>query len=398
MRSKVFIALAATALSVILHGYLTFQHYPLKLGIIAGQSLCSLNDKFNCEVVAASEYSSVMGMPLALFGMSFNVILFIVILVAWLGFTDFVGRWYRFAFLLATGSVLASLVMAGISLTQMSTYCLFCIALYVLSAVTFESLRRVQGPKFLGELKNDFVKVAESKGLIAMLVSIPVLAFVGDRVIADQYGAGKLNQLINRSLYDWQSNPAISFTTPALLSDGQNPPQAKMTVYEFADFRCSHCRDASHALHVFRKAHPDVHFGFYSFPLDGDCNPAIKGSAGGVSCRLAKATYCAEQQKAGWEMHDEIFGQFMTFAQLANADAVDKELKPVAEKLKIDYQTLVRCMNENTTHEAIVAQAKMGIDAQVEGTPSIFVNGRKLPGGQMPAVLDRAFDSLNKSN
>jgi protein-disulfide isomerase len=51
-------------------------------------------------------------------------------------------------------------------------------------------------------------------------------------------------------------------------------------------------------------------------------------------------------------------------------------------------------MDSAETHDLIKAQASLGIAARVEGTPTIYVNGKKLPRGQLIPVLERVYQSL----
>lgn len=118
---------------------------------------------------------------------------------------------------------------------------------------------------------------------------------------------------------------------------------------------------------------------FYVFPLDGACNDAISRAEGG-SCRLAKSVLCAEKSGKGWALHDEIFGNQETLNRKHSVDEIDWELKEYAKNLGLDFEELKSCMESTEVHEQILAQAKLGEKAKVEGTPTIYVNGRKLPG------------------
>ena len=62
---KVKIAIFATLLSIGLHSYLSWNYYPLKFAQASGDSLCNFNELFNCDAVAASSFSTLLGIPLA---------------------------------------------------------------------------------------------------------------------------------------------------------------------------------------------------------------------------------------------------------------------------------------------------------------------------------------------
>lgn len=79
-----------------------------------------------------------------------------------------------------------------------------------------------------------------------------------------------------------------------------------MTIVEFADYLCPHCKVAATSLHNFIKQHPDVLLIFKPFPLDGKSNAALAEHKGnGIRCLLPKITFCMEQlEQKGWQAHE----------------------------------------------------------------------------------------------
>lgn len=393
MKNKIMIVLVSSLIAAGLHAYLAMHYYPLKFAASTTQSMCNVGEKMNCDAVSASSYAAFLGIPMAVWGLCSNLILFLMVLFYWWRLSDNPARLGRWALILATLQLLASVVMATISLTLMSTYCLFCIILYGLSILTFEMLRRSQEEPVIKNIKTDIIGIfTDSRAIAIFFVTIPVLAYFIHSSFLSQYGGDQINRLVNSSLYDWHSNKQVQFNAaPSLIS---GPEQSKMVITEFADFRCGHCQLAAPSIRAFKKSHPDVHVQFFSFPLDSDCNPDLPSSNGGVSCRLAKAVYCAEKQNMGWYMHDAIFTSFQNFDGTVNSLGVDEKLKPLAVQVGLDWSPLVLCMEEVATQDAIVAQAKAGNQAGVTGTPTIFVNGRKLPYGQILPVLEKVYQTL----
>lgn len=434
MNKKFLAALIIFVLSIALHGYLTSHYYPLKFGVSSGESLCNISQTFDCDSVSASPYSTFMSVPMSVWGISANSAIVLLMILSWFGLGDRLLRW---AFLLAGLSVVASVVMASISLLAMSTYCLFCITLYVLSFIGFELFRRSFDSPVMPELIKDlrmlasdyrslffvvlmipalvflwsqstiygtlatavFVGVAittslEFKDLALALMFIPVTAFLSHASFVQGYNGAELQQSVRSSIFDWQASPVIEFSAPPLAVHGPEKNQARMTIVEFADFRCIHCKNAVTSLKAFKRAHQDVRFEFYSFPLDGECNSEIE-SGNGVSCRLAKAMYCAKDQ--AWEMHDLIFDHFETFVRAPQVSSVDQELKQFTHKLNIDWSGLEECMESPEAQDVIHQQVQDAVRARVRGTPSFYVNGRKLDRGQQLPVLQGLREHILKS-
>jgi protein-disulfide isomerase len=192
---------------------------------------------------------------------------------------------------------------------------------------------------------------------------------------------------------DWQNAPVQNFVAKPSLVMGPAPEAAVMTLVEFADFRCGHCKRASYTLHAFVKSHPDVRFEFYSFPLDGACNEKIE-QANGISCRLATAVYCAEKEGKGWPLHETLYN----IQEQVNSFATPAELDPLLSQtvtgLGLNWEHLQTCMNDPMSQDAIRSQAKQGGLVNVQGTPTIFANGKLLNRGNMVPVLQAVHEKI----
>ena len=393
MKLKITLALFFFILvSIVLHAYLTSHYYPLRFGLGAAESMCNVGETFNCDAVAASSYSSFLDVPLSVWGLATNIVLLIMVLVFWLGLTDRVSDWKRWTLWVSALSALASVVMGVISLTQLTTYCLFCIILYFLSFAVLICLSLVQDEKVWPQLPKDFLGLfTVNKGFLISLVAIPVIAFLSHASIMRNYQANELDAALRSFIYEWTTSPEIAMTAKPAFSFGVAEAEAKLVVAEYADFRCGHCKDAAPSLHAFAKAHPkEVHFKFYTFPLDGECNSEIP-NGDGVSCRLAKSVICADQQGQALKLHDEIFKHQTDLNRLRGVDKIDEELKQMSAKLSISFDQLSECMSSAATQDMVnshVQQAKMG---GLRGTPTIFANSRKLERGQLIPVLEAAL-------
>jgi len=397
MKRRIQLALMGCVLSVGAHLYLTLHYYPLKFGFASGQSLCNLNAKFDCDAVSASAYSAFLGIPLAAWGAVFNAILFILILLSWLEWSEYPERLKRWTVLLAGSSVLASGVMAVISVAMMNNYCLFCIALYAFSVIIFIALLGWLREPFWQNLKTDIPYLwSESRGILIAIAAIPLLAFLTHRIFTQNLGDGQISRLVNEVVRDWQHAPKVDFVAKPSLAMGANNEDATLTLVEFADFRCGHCKRASFTLHAFVKAHPDVRFEFYSFPLDGACNDKINQSTG-MSCRLAAAVYCAEKDGKGWPMHDLIFSKQDTINGLGTTQDIDTLLAKEITPTGLNWESMQRCLNEPETADAIRAQAKQGALVNVMGTPTLFANGKMLSRGHIVPVLQAVHERVKQS-
>jgi protein-disulfide isomerase/uncharacterized membrane protein len=390
MKTLTKITLLCAFLSVIVHAYLALHYYPIKFGFSTGPSICSVNAKFDCDAVAASNYSSAFDIPLAVWGGAVNLIIFILILSQAWGWTDHPERLRRWSLIMVSLNLLASLVMGVISLARLNNYCLMCISLYVLSIFMFACYRRTLEEPFFSNLGNDVSYLwAESRGILVAFAAIPVLAYVAHYSFLETYGVSEVGNIVRTTIEDWKFAPQNTLSVTPSLVAGPAKEKAALLIQEFADFRCGHCRHAFPSLDNFVKSHSDVRFEFYNFPLDGDCNEKF-GQKNGMSCRLAEAVQCAEKQNSGWPLHHALFNAQDETIKANSVAEMDDKIKAISEPLGIKSDQLFQCMNDPQTKDAIRMQAKQGDQVKVQGTPAIYVNGRELQRGQLIPVLEAA--------
>jgi protein-disulfide isomerase len=280
----------------------------------------------------------------------------------------------------------------GMVSLKLHNFCLFCIAAYALSLIQFLCYQKTLQEPFFANLGPDLGELwSESKGIVVGFAAIPVLAFVGHRMMLEAYGVTQVSKIVQISINDWKNAARNDLNVAPALATGPDRAQAKLVISEFADFRCHHCKNAYPSLDHFAHSHSEVRLEFYNFPLDGECNDDIPDKSG-ISCRLAYAVACAERQGAGWAMHHTLYDHqdSINDASLGRGKEkmLDEEIKTLATRLNLKIDDLFRCMDEPSVKDAIRLQAKQGTSAKIQGTPSIFANGKLLERGQLIPVLE----------
>lgn len=386
------LALLSTFITLGIHIYLTKHFYDLKFGTGEGNSICNINATFNCDTVTASKYASFLGTPIALWGLVTNLVLFWVLAITRFDLVHDRARVSRYGFLLSCVVMLGSIVMGGISATALGTYCIFCMTAYALSLLTFfgawkgsEGLERASIARDVQSLSG------QDRWLSFFLVGIPVVSLLANGVINSQFS--DITNLVQSSVASWSVAPQQTFdpNQGLVLKNGTGTPT--MILVEFADFRCPHCKAAAPTLHTFVNTHANTELIYKPFPLDGTCNTALKGNGGdGISCGLAFAVFCAEKiAKKGWAAHDFLFENQM---DIADAHNLDKNIADIAKNLGIKEDELKSCISSTEIVEQVRKMAEEGGTAKIEGTPSIFVNGKFLNGAQFMPVLEGAYHAL----
>jgi protein-disulfide isomerase len=169
-------------------------------------------------------------------------------------------------------------------------------------------------------------------------------------------------------------SPVIGINTEGYPRKGG--AKAKVTLVEFADYSCPHCKVASGVLKkVVEKFGEKVAFVFLDFPLH-EGSPAVSVAEGGV---------CADEQGKFWQYHYEAFG--------TNEPLSPDSPLNFAKKLNLDTTKFTACMQRPSTKEKIASAKQEGVRIGINATPSLYLNGKKQMGFN-EAELVKAIESL----
>jgi len=143
-------------------------------------------------------------------------------------------------------------------------------------------------------------------------------------------------------------------------SPSKGPESAPITLIEFADFECPFCALEAPVLEKMWQAHQsDVRFVYKYFPLPA--HPHGESAA--------RAAIAAGNQGKFWEMHDTLF---------ANRDHLEgADVDGYAKGMGLDLAKFHADMQAQATSDRIDRDKKLGESVGVQGTPSIFINGRE---------------------
>jgi len=159
---------------------------------------------------------------------------------------------------------------------------------------------------------------------------------------------------------------------------GPNPP---IDIVEFSDLECPHCKKAQPIMEKLMADFPQVRFTFQQFPLPASLHP--------WAMKAAQYADCAGQinKDAFWKYIDAIFENQGGIA-LATAD--DK-LKELAIVNGLDAMKVSACADSPETAARIKKSMDLGAALEVNETPTVFMNGRRVRG-----VADIPYEKLKE--
>jgi protein-disulfide isomerase len=173
-------------------------------------------------------------------------------------------------------------------------------------------------------------------------------------------------------------DPNKIYTMPVGSSPFKGPKDAKVTVVMFQDFQCPFSNRSQPTVKQLMELYPDkVKLVFKNFPLNFHKQAEI----------AAEAALAAGAQGKFWEMHDKIF---------ANQKNISLDiLKGYAKELNLDMNKFNQDLDTHTYKKTIDEDMKLATGAGVRGTPTFFINGKKLVGAKPVGEFQKVIDAIN---
>jgi protein-disulfide isomerase len=188
--------------------------------------------------------------------------------------------------------------------------------------------------------------------------------------------------LIQGQMFDTAGDPYAENRAKIHLegSPSKGPADAKVTVVEFADFECPHCRELHEVLGTIEKRYPQVRVVYKDYPLT-EIHEWAETAAIGARCAYMQSP------AAFWKVHDAIFDN----QDLISAENIWDKLNDFAAKAGLNADTFKACMASPEAKQAVDASRNEGVALGVNSTPTVYVNGRPNVGGD-PATLGQYID------
>lgn len=381
--------------------YLYSLHVDLLMGEIKGGILCGTETGLGCHSVASSPYSIFLGLPLATWGAVFySTIIF-------LGFGGIIFRrdsgpaFFRWALFLAALGLAFDLYLAHTMIFRIRAVCRPCIATYLINIaiiiILLIKIRRESKPRIA--LNSIFPGTKDAPGIdlyyrnvIKGLLIGGILLAAGAGVAGSQFLSNSMTGNDRERLAKVKEN--LTRQKPKLIA-GENRPfmgsaGAKVTVVEFSDFLCPYCAKASKYIKLSESAnHDTARFVFRHYPLDNSCNRRLSSNVHPGACLLAESAVCAAEQNRFWQYHDIAFE---TKGKISRA-----KVQEIAADIGLELKAFKSCLDSGRGLKVVKEDIEAGIKAGIRGTPTLFVNGRRLGGVPKPWMLNEILQFGEKN-
>jgi serine/threonine-protein kinase len=435
--TRIVAALGLCLAGAAVSGLLLMQHHGEGPAVAAVNQACGDGQTSGCEDVARSSWSRVAGVPVAAFGLAFYLSLALALALALVapGETrDTLAGLVAAA--LALG-LLVDLLLLGVQAFAIHAYCKLCILTYLLSAAALVALlparRAARGTGAAAARAEGRLALAGwALGTLAVAGAVfaanatlgsraarrqatllgtpaaaapaaapaPAPANPGTPAVAAspsasaeapagpqdakywQERAQKLQSTIDdpqklEAYFAEKAQREYDTSAPMLIDVAsaplRGPATAPARVVEFSDFMCPFCRSLAGALSQFvPQAGGRVAVYFMNYPLDNACNPKLPRATHPGACTVALGSICAHYQGKFDAYHDRVFS-----TELHNPQAAD--VVRLAGEAGLNAAALEGCLDDPKTKADLAAQIAEGNRLGITSTPTLFVNGKKLP-------------------
>ena len=178
--------------------------------------------------------------------------------------------------------------------------------------------------------------------------------------------------LFRGELSDMTKDPLAENLAQIRITDAPalGDPRAPVTIVEYSDFECPVCRNLHDALrNILPNYAGKVRVIFKDFPLE-QLHPWARTAA--------IAGRCAYQQKpeAFWKVYDLIYDN----QEIISAANAWTKMTDYAAQTGLDAEALKSCLASPEAAAAVNASHANGEKLEVNSTPTVFVNGRRMVG------------------
>lgn len=388
----ILMALAAVALAA--SGFALYTHYQMILDPLYASPICDINTSVSCTDVFRSTYGTQFGVPVAAGGVIWSTL---VLMLAALGLgspdRDRASAAAGYLFVLSVIGLAAIFYFAYASFFVIGKLCPACATVYVavigifLIASRAPSLSLTSLPgRLMKDMRVVFSRpVAATLALIWLIGSVSLIAFFREEAhpqsttTAAAAPAAPVETLDEAQIAEWHEwldrQPRVSEVAPT--------GETKVLLVKFNDFQCPSCRQTWLAykdlIAKYEEKYPGVfRFELRDFPLEGECG---SGGAHMAACEAAAAVRMARERNQGPQMEAWVYDHQAEMTR----DSIKSALQKIANVSGDEYDGKYASVLEK-----VRADSQFGSKLGVNGTPTFYLNGIRIPSIRT-AHLEEAF-------
>ena len=162
--------------------------------------------------------------------------------------------------------------------------------------------------------------------------------------------------------------------------------QAPIQIMEYSDFQCPSCKAAQSTIKALMNEYPDqIRLRYLHFPLEGHKWSLI----------AHRAAECAASQNRFWEYHDRLYAEQEVWSKSAEMP-VEPFLNYAKDVGVGDLNQFAVCLADPKEDQKVIEDQTAGLSFGVRSTPSFFIDGKLVVGGDKLAEAVRKMQRLKR--
>ncbi|HEX7599018.1 MAG TPA: thioredoxin domain-containing protein [Polyangia bacterium] len=205
-------------------------------------------------------------------------------------------------------------------------------------------------------------------------------SFYAVRYVARLAEAGSSDSEIVGKLADRFRAPRVPYIDVSQ-APSKGAPSGRVSIVEFVDYECGHCKQAQALMHELLAAYPkDVTLYFKHFPFSSHTN-ALNGALGAAG---------AQKQGKFWQFSDKVWEH--------NEQLSPFVLESIAKEIDgLDWKRWYSDLSTEEVRGHVMRDRDEGRSLQIRKTPAIFINGRRyLDEPDLPGLKDWIEEELGR--
>ena len=178
----------------------------------------------------------------------------------------------------------------------------------------------------------------------------------------------------------------------------RGPADAAVTLVEFSDLQCPHCKEAQPKLDKFMSTAKNVRLVYQNYPLPMHDWAAKAAAYSDCVARSSGSKSGSNSNDAFWKF---VGGTFDAQSDITAANA-DEKLTAIATAAGVKGEDIAACAAKPEAESHVDASIALGTMLGVNSTPTIYINGRAvnsfttLPDEVLQKLVDFAASNPNK--
>jgi uncharacterized membrane protein/protein-disulfide isomerase len=386
------IALVCALVGLVASGEAAYVHYRL-LNDPTYLSFCDINATVSCTQVYMSPFSTVRGIPIAIFGALWFVVAALLSASGMTARPSVRESVPGYLFVLSTLALAVVLWLGWVSFVKLHAVCILCLTTYaaVIGLFLVSGAATTFPMTTLPRRAANDVRVF-TRSPLAIIIALLFFAGAGTTLAffpregavassdpAAAAAAAPAPTQDQRSEFErwYVSQPRVPLIVP---SEG-----AKVLVVKFNDFQCPACGQSylqyKPIFAKYEAEHPGlVKLVLKDYPLNRDCNDAMGQTIHPAACDAAVAVRLAKTHNRADDMEDWLY----THQPAMTPPSVRQAAHDVGQVTDFDakYPTII---------SLVKGDVALGRQLAVKSTPTFFINGVKIEGALPPQYFDQAI-------